>query len=253
MQRSCLRRSGFIIFFIILICIPVYAQVTTTPVHEQIGKYTVGPYVPPLNSSEQNLTYSGGATDTLTFWDLPLWIQVTCISELLIALFASIKLSPIILGKLSTLHKNNRAKRVEKYVAEHPGCTMTQISAETDIQRDTVKYYVYQFISMGKLALERAGRYSLLYKKSIKYDVFEKTVISYLHDDMNRKILWVIIENPGIMSADLSKKFGLSKSTVSWYVTRLLKNDLITYRKQGNFKKYFINSNVEGILRKYYS
>jgi predicted transcriptional regulator len=245
-------RSGFIIFLIILICIPAYAQVTTTPVHEQIGKYTIGPYVPPLNSSEQNLTYTGGATNTLTFWDLPLWIQIACIAEFLIALFTSIKLIPILLGKLSTLNKNKRAKRVEKYVMEHPGCTMTQISEETDIQRDTVKYYVYQFITMGKLVLERAGRYSLLYNKSIKYDVFEKSVVSHLHDDTNRKILWSIIENPGITSADLSTKFGLSKSTVSWYVTKLLKDSLITYNKQGNFKKYFVNAEVEQILRKYY-
>ena len=110
----------------------------------------------PINSSEQNLTYTAGATDTLTFWDLPLWIQLSCIGELLIALFTSIKITPMILGKLSTIHKNKRAKKVEKYVADHPGCTMTQISAETDIQRDTVKYYVYQFITMGKLSLERA-------------------------------------------------------------------------------------------------
>jgi len=139
-----------------------------------------------------------------------------------------------------------------KYVMDYPGSTITQISKETNIKRDTVKYYIYQFISRNEIILEKIGRYSLLFKAPVQYDIFEKKVISYLHDDKNSKILWEMIESPGVTNVELSEKFGLNKSTIHWYIKRFQKDMIVTYKMQGNFKKYYMDEKAEKIIRDYY-
>jgi predicted transcriptional regulator len=251
-NKYAMRKLGIILFFLIIICIPVYAQVAASPVYEQKGGYTVKPYEPPQSQAEQNLTYTKGAINTISFWDLPQWIQVTCAIEALIALFVFIKFMPVLIGKLSTLYKNHRAKKVLKYVTDYPGSTITQISKETNINRDTVKYYIYQFVSRSEIVLERIGRYSLLYRAPVKSDEFEKKVVSYLHNKMSSKMLWAIIKTPGITNVELSEKFGLTRSTIHWYTKRFQMDKMVTCHKQGNFKKYYINDKTEIIIREYY-
>ncbi len=94
-------RSIIIICFILVVLVtPVYSQVV-----QRIGNYTVyqGSYLD--NNTSMGPVYTGGAQNTVNFWDLPLWIQESAVISGLIALLLSL---PFIFGVIKKLRSRSK-------------------------------------------------------------------------------------------------------------------------------------------------
>jgi predicted transcriptional regulator len=237
-----MRRLWIILLFFTLLIIPVYTVQ---------GSDIVRPHVPPLNDTQKALTDSSGADSTITFWDLPLWLQTVIILQGIIAFLLSITIIPVIIGRLTEKNRSIKADDVFNYIIRHPGSTMSQISRDTKINRDTVKYHTYDLIADGLLTLKKVGKYARLYDKKLNATDLDRLITIYLSDEVNTQILFTILDKPGITNAELVKEISINKSSIHWHIEKFLIDGVITEYKDGVFRRYFITTAVEPIIKNY--
>ena len=103
-----------------------------------------------------------------------------------------------------------KADDVFNYVTRNPGSTMSQISRDTKLNRNTVKYHTYGLIADGLLTLKKIGKYTRLYDKKLNATDLDRMITIYLGDEINARFLFTILDNPGITNAELVKEIDSS-------------------------------------------
>lgn len=230
-------RHSFIyllIFFIFII-----------PVHANHGSYAVNLY-PPLD----RYVDSTGADETVSFWDLPLWIQIGWIIGIVSTFFGLFWLGPFFLGRIRNLLKNAKRMIILGFIENNPGCTIADITKITYLNRGTVKYHIYLLLAERIIIQKNVGKMKYLFKNG-KIPPEEKMIYGYIQNAAKRKILITILKQPGISNAEIAKRLYLNKSTTYWHLHRLLHENVVICSWDGKNKKYFINDGIENILRKF--
>ena len=118
-----MRRITFLLLLLSLLLLFV-----STGVQAATGGYTVKPYVYNQDLIDQGLIDSSGADATITFRELPLWIQIFYISGMLATIFGMFKGIPLVLGRIEYFFGNQNRETIFEYVSKNPGCTIAEAS-----------------------------------------------------------------------------------------------------------------------------
>ena len=226
-----IRYAAFLSLFIFLIF-------STTAVSDD-GGYVVRPHVEGGVGVD-----STGADATISFWDLPLRIQVYYVSGLLVAFFGSLKIFPAVMGRIKRFVENRNRHIISKYILNNPGTTKAEISRNLRINRGTVKYHVHKLESGGKIASMKVGKFTRLFKNSSALKNNEETIAAHIRGETSRILLCSILENPGITNQELAEAFRLDKSTVHWHAHKFLVDDIIRFEKEGRYLKYYVKDDA---------
>ena len=240
-----MRKIIVILFFLIIFSIPAYAD---------SSRYIVKPYSYFDNISHENQSLvidNNGCSTNLSFWDLPLWIKVAYLFGGIIAFIGALKVIPFIFGKIKNVLDLKRRNDIFTYVSDYPGRTLSQVSKEQDISMSSLRYHVNKLIAAGKLTINKAGKFSQVFKVLDDYNKLEMAVISHLGNDTRKRMLQAIVEMPGITNTELATRFNMKKSSVHWYIENFIKDGLIITKQEGRLRKYYINPSAEKILREH--
>jgi len=189
---------------------------------------------------------STGADATISFWDLPLRIQVYYVSGLLVAFFGSLKIFPVVIGRIKRFVENRNRQNISKYILNNPGTTKAEISRNLGINRGTVKYHLHKLESDGKITSMKVGKFTRLFKNLSALKNDEKIVASHIRGETSRILLWSILESPGITNKELAETLQLDKSTVHWHAHKFLADDMIRFEKEGRYVKYYVKDDAAG-------
>lgn len=225
------RYVAFLSLFIFLIF-------STTALSDD-GGYVVGPPVEDGVGVD-----STGADATITFWDLPLRIQVYYVSGLLMAFLGAFKIFPAIISRIKRFVENQNRQSIFKYIIDNPGTTVAEISRNLGINRGTVKYHVHKLESDNRIALMKVGKFTRLFQNSSALKTDEKIVASHIRGETSRILLWSILESPGITNQELAETLRLDKSTVHWHIHKFLAGDMIRFEKEGRYLKYYVRDDA---------
>ena len=207
------------------------------------GGYVVRPHVEDGMGVD-----STGADATITFWDIPLWIQVYYVSGLLMALLVSLKIFPAVISCIKRFVKNQNRQNISKYIVDNPGTTKAEISSNLGINRGTVKYHVHKLESDSKIASMKVSKFTKLFKNSSELKNDEKIITSHIRGETSRILLWSILENPGITNQELAKTLRVDKSTVHWHANKFIADDMIRFEKEGRYLKYYVKDDVAVVM-----
>jgi predicted transcriptional regulator len=188
----------------------------------------------------------------VSFWQLPLWVQVAGALDGVLILFGLLNAAPFIIGKIQNVLDNRNRLSIFNYVISNPGCTQSEISSRQNMKNGTVKYHVQMLEAQGKIILKRMGKYTRLFNTSRANSEQEKVVLSYIKNETSKNILCAILEEPGVTNQRLSERFRLDKSSVHWHMERFLNDKLVTYEQDGRFKKYYAEPCVGKFLNSGY-
>ena len=191
---------------------------------------------------------STGADATITFRDLPLWIQVYYISGLLVALLVSLKIFPAVISCIKRFIENRNRQNISKYIIDNPGTTKAEISRNLGINRGTVKYHIHKLESNCKIASIKVGKFTRLFKNSSELKNDEKIITSHIRGETSKILLWSILENPGITNQGLAKTLRMDKSTVHWHTNKFLEDNMIRFEKEGRYLKYYVKEDVTVVM-----
>ena len=228
--------------YITFLSLFIFLIFSTTALSDD-GGYVVRPHVEDGMGVD-----STGADATITFWDIPLWIQVYYVSGLLMALLVSLKIFPAVISCIKRFVKNQNRQNISKYIVDNPGTTKAEISSNLGINRGTVKYHVHKLESDSKIASMKVSKFTKLFKNSSELKNDEKIITSHIRGETSRILLWSILENPGITNQELAKTLRVDKSTVHWHANKFLADDMIRFEKEGRYLKYYVKDDVAVVM-----
>ena len=228
--------------YITFLSLFIFLIFSTTALSDD-GGYVVRPHVEDGVGVD-----STGADATITFRDLPLWIQVHYVSGLLIAILVSLKIFPAVISCIKSFVVNLNRQKIFKYIIDNPGTTKAEISSNLGINRGTIKYHVHKLESDSKIASMKVSKFTRLFKNSSALKNDEKIITSHIRGETSRILLWSILESPGITNQELAKTLRLDKSTVYWHTHKFLADDMIRFEKKGKYLKYYVKDDVTVVM-----
>lgn len=185
------------------------------------------------------------------FWQLPLWVKIVYISLTILALAGLIKAIPFIFGRLKHALENSKTRGIFYFIQRNPGVTIAELSDEQKINRGTLKYHLSQLLSNNKIIFIKKGKFSrLFYNTSSPMDK-ESIISRYLKNENSCRILFKIMDNPGISNQELSDGFELAKSTTHEYLKNFSDDGLIEFRQDGKFKRCYLRQDARMIMLRY--
>lgn len=230
-----MKLSSIILFFLLLSLVNVAVA--------QDG-YLVEPYSPQSGPTDML-----GAEITISFFDLPLWIQIAWIVSVLGAIFGAIKFGPFILGKVRTVLQNRNRTAILEYIENNPGCTLANLLNDTEMNRGTARYHLKLLLIERKVVLKKTGKLSYLFANG-SVSIERKQIYGYIRNPSKRKILDAILITPGISNKELAENLQMSASTVSWHLQPLIEEEMIVSMWDGRYQNYFILPEVEDVMKK---
>jgi len=79
------------------------------------------------------------------------------------------------------------------------------------------------------------------FQNNFTYGENEKLVISFLQNEMSRKIILNILYKECNTNGDLAQEIGISRAAINWHMTKLKDSGLIEEDKVGRSTIYSIN------------
>lgn len=242
------------LFLIIIIGICCFGLVVTAGA-ENLGGYTVSPVRPGMD------TGTPFETVEVNFWELPVPIILLslalCISpllELVVQLLLLTKLF-VYLGyrKIAGTNLLNNDSRDQIYhcIQDNPGIFFNSIMRKTGIKPGTLRYHLLLLHSMKKVSILTSGGHARYFENSGVFSESEKTVLKYIQNETDNRILMLLLENSKLNRKDLGEKLGISGVMVTWYMKRLTGVGIIDLQKAGKNVRYEINPDMRYYLEKY--
>jgi len=223
------------LFFLVISCHALAAP----------GGYIIEPYSP-----QPGFTDASGSDGITPFWDLPLWIQICWITSVLVAGFGAIKFGPFIIGKVKTILKNKNRSAMMEYIGSNPGCILADLLKNTKINRGTARYHLYILLIERKVVQKKDGKLSYLFTNSGR-PLEKKQVYGYIMNPLKKKILDLILIQPGISNKEIADRLHLKRNSVHWHLRQLLEAEMVVSRWDGRSMNYIILPDIENIMRVY--
>lgn len=200
-------------------------------------------------------------TVAVEFWELPPWIMLqflllslsSCLGfPVEIILYTKIYM---LLGirKISqkTVLSNETRNWIYSCIRENPGITFSDLVRSTGINRGNIVYHLNVLKTTGKISVTGSQGNPRYFGNSRIYSEAEKTVLKYVRNDKDCRILRLLLEKPDTTRNDIGEHIGITPSTVSWRMKRLSDDELIRIRKAGRNVRYDINPEIHQYLEKY--
>jgi predicted transcriptional regulator len=232
-----------IIVLLLIIFTSVSAQ---AQVIQQVGPYTVSAGSP----RPGDIVDDHGADGSVSFWELPLWIQMYYLSGVIGALFVAIKLVPFAFLKLKRTVENRNRELIYRYIEENPGCTVNDVSRGESLNLGSVRYHVYRLALARKIREVKKGKFSRFFRNNGAYNDREIEVISALNIRTNRAIVSLLGEDPGLSNKQIADRLKIKVSLAHIYLSGLVKDRIIRFEKNEQRKQYFLESDVYVIAKK---
>ena len=227
------RLKAFLLIFLSLICC----------VYTGCCEYTFA-----IDEGVSSNAYDLGGGEIHSFWDVPLWIKIFYIILLIAGFLAAIKFFPPIAGRIGSILENKKRKEILEYVCENPGKSFEEIASAMDIKRDSLRYHIKRLSRGDYIVIENTDNSRRVFPNHGTFSGLERKIISMSHNPTQLKILALITKYPGIRNVDLKDELGISKSAVSWHVGKIRSAGLLSCRKSGTAKHYYVRSGLERII-----
>lgn len=130
------------------------------------------------------------------------------------------------------------------FIMDNPSSHLRKIKKSLDYSMGTIQYYLDTLEREGKIKSIKTR----FYKNYFHINESDEEVLSVLNLESPRNIIIYLIQNEPSTHQDIAKGIGLSSSTVSWHMKRLIELKIVKTEYSGKFTIYSLNDR-ESILK----
>jgi predicted transcriptional regulator len=139
------------------------------------------------------------------------------------------------------------AKRVLRYVVEHPGCYLRQIHKALVVSMGTTQYHLRLLEKEGRIISRKRGFHRYYFPPGI-FQENEKNLLEVLSNETAREVLILVIEARNPTQSQIADKIGMSAPSVSWQLHRLTESQVITEVREGKYKRYQLRGDPRALI-----
>ena len=132
--------------------------------------------------------------------------------------------------KDSSLDLENR-RQIYQIIEKLPGIHFRELFRKLNISMGSLEYHLNVLERNNLIYPKKEGGYTRYFIKG-KLGSENKELAAMLRNDRLRKMLFTLILNPGISHKALTDKLGWPKSTISFYLKKLLEKGVVEERVQ---------------------
>ena len=187
---------------------------------------------------------TSGADATVTFWEIPLWLQLAYISSMIAALLGAINLFPFILGKIKDILENRNREKIYAHIKSNPGTTVRDIVRAEGLNIGTVKYHISMLQSSHKIILKRVSKFVRIFQNYDRYSEREQCIFSAYSNATYKPIITCLMSSPGMTNKQIADHLGISEGGVHQLMNNLLKDEIVSFMIEGRLKKFYLESDV---------
>jgi predicted transcriptional regulator len=153
-------------------------------------------------------------------------------------------------GRLKNVLDNPKRNNIFNFIKSNPGETISKISKEEDVNRGTLRYHLRMLLEKRKIVLVKKGK-SMHVFNNYSHGPDENDLWLYLRNEAERKILYSIMDMPGISNSELSILYNMNKSSIHRILKKYVENDIIEFKVDGKYKRCYLTSRANENLKKY--
>lgn len=145
-----------------------------------------------------------------------------------------------------------RSSQIIQIVEKNPGIKFSEIMRESGMKNGVLSYYTRKLEKSGTVKVERSPRQTRFYPLNLTDE--ELILIRNLRQETPKQILLSLLYEDMLTFNRIGEKVNKSPSTVSIYLTQLLRDGIIENKFLGPKKVFHIKDieRVQNIIHKYH-
>ena len=138
-------------------------------------------------------------------------------------------------------------KRIYELVKKFSGCHFREIERKSGMPHGTLKYHLNFLVKHSLLSYKKEN--NTLRYFPIEFKIENIGLLSFLRQNATRKIILFILENENCNHEEITKFVGLSPSTVSWHLNKLIYAGIIASKKAGRKSEFKIAIDKNEVIK----
>jgi len=138
-------------------------------------------------------------------------------------------------------------KKLIELINRKPGIHFRKIHKESGLAMGELEYHIGVLVKL-ELVSEKKTSYYTRYYPALKLGSQDKKILDMLRQEILRDILIFIISSKRVTHGDIAQEFKLLKSTVSFYMSKLIQSEIVLKKKKGR-KVFYTVPDPERILK----
>lgn len=135
--------------------------------------------------------------------------------------------------------ENDTRRRIFDTVRARPGQSIAEIATTVGVSHSTASYHLERLLEFNLLASTQDGNKMRFFVNGGTFTEEERRVLAALSNGETRRVLAVILANPGSYRAELTGILSVSSPTVNWHLARLVAAGLVTEDHRGRNRYLF--------------
>ena len=132
----------------------------------------------------------------------------------------------------------SREKLIISEIKKNPGIRFREVMEKIDLSNGVLSYYVKKLEDNGIIKTKRTTRVSRFFINDMTEE--ESKLVSRLRQSTPKAILITLLENDRLKFQEIVSNVGKANATVSFYLSKLVSDEIVNYKKVDLKKNYFI-------------
>jgi len=138
-------------------------------------------------------------------------------------------------------------RKIYEVVKKHSGCHFRELERQSGLATGILKYHLDFLTKHDLIKKEKDGNNLRYFPNNVEPE--NRKLLSILRQKNIRKIILFILANKDCHHDDIVRFLGLSPSTVSWHLKKLVKNGIINQAREGRKTSYKLLINEEEMIK----
>ena len=131
-------------------------------------------------------------------------------------------------------------KRIYEQIKKSPGIHFRELQRRIELEVGNLQYHLHCLEKRNLIKASNDGNYVRYFARDRSLNETERKILSLLRRSSCRHILIQLLNNPDLNNKELSQAIGLSPSTVSWNLNKLVEAGIIERKKTGRISNFTI-------------
>lgn len=143
--------------------------------------------------------------------------------------------------------------KIYKTINKSPGLHFRELQRRTKIATGSLQYHVDFLMKRHLIKAEKSGKFVRYYSTRSQQGEEDEQTIGLLRQPSLRKIILFLLTKKRANNEKIATVVGLSPSTVSWHMLKLVQGGLVERRRVGRKTFFYIvdADRIAGILKSY--
>jgi predicted transcriptional regulator len=130
-------------------------------------------------------------------------------------------------------------KEIFEHVRANPGVHFSQLKRDLEMETGLLQHHLRTLEDYDVLTSEdHQGKRRLFVAQEL--DEEERAILSSLRYETTRHILLFLLEERKARNREIAEELGVSPATVSWHVSRLVENGIVSEVRDGRTTRYTV-------------